>query len=87
MIPQRPNQRVGRFDQLPADEAKALLEAINAMEEHEAINPDWSTGGYFYNWKKYISDEVRGMWGTFTTEQKMALYRQSEEIADLEGSG
>ena len=32
----RPNHRVGRFDQLPADEAKALLEAMDSMSVNDA---------------------------------------------------
>ena len=32
MIPTRPNQRVGRFDQIPADEAEALLEVMDIMD-------------------------------------------------------
>ena len=32
MSARRPNQRVGRFDEMPADEAKALLEAMGSMD-------------------------------------------------------
>ena len=32
----RPNHRVGRFVQLPADEAKALLEAMDSMSVNDA---------------------------------------------------
>lgn len=50
----RPNQRVGRFDEMPADEAKALLEAMDSMSAPRKIwayddglnSPDsrtWST--------------------------------------------
>lgn len=28
----RPHQRVGRFDEMPADEAKALMEAMDSMD-------------------------------------------------------
>ena len=37
MSGRRPNQRVGRFDQLPADEAKALLEAMDSMSAPRKI--------------------------------------------------
>ena len=33
----RPNQRVGRFDEMPADEAKALLEAMDSMSAPRKI--------------------------------------------------
>ena len=37
MSARRPNQRVGRFDEMPADEAKALLEAMDSMSAPRKI--------------------------------------------------
>ena len=37
MSARRPNQRAGRFDEMPADEAKALLEALDSMSAPRKI--------------------------------------------------
>jgi hypothetical protein len=46
--------------------------------------PEWENIGRVHEWRRYISDEVRTMWPTFTDAQQAALYRQANEIASLE---
>lgn len=49
------------------------------IEVHE--NP---LGKHVHEWRTYISKEVAAMWSTFTPEQKQALARQAQELADRE---
>lgn len=46
--------------------------------------PEWDKAGRVHDWKNYISDELRAMWGTFTDVQKQAIARQAEEAASNE---
>jgi len=47
-------------------------------------NPKWEDAERVHEWKNYVSAEVRGMWDTFTPEQKQALARSAEECASRE---
>jgi hypothetical protein len=51
---------------------------------HDLDAPSWDDGGHVHNWKNYISEELRGMWGSFTREQKAAIYRSADETASNE---
>lgn len=56
MSARRPNQRVGRFDQLPADEAKALLEALDSMSAPRKI---WAAPSTARGWNvAFCSDDT-----------------------------
>ncbi len=46
--------------------------------------PDWNSAGPVHEWKNYIGDEVRVMWGMFTDAQKRALARHADNIAGRE---
>lgn len=46
-----------------------------------AINPDWENIGRVHDWRNHVSDEIAGMWHTFTDAQKEALARQAELLA------
>lgn len=48
------------------------------------LMPDWAAKGRVHDWRNYISDEVQAMWPDFTDEQRMALYRQADSIAERE---
>lgn len=47
-------------------------------------NPDWGNIERVHEWKLYISDEVKTMWWTFKLDQREALARQAQEMADME---
>lgn len=47
-------------------------------------NPDWNECKQVYNWKNYVSDDVKKIWNTFTFEQKKLLYENYERFADRE---
>jgi hypothetical protein len=47
-------------------------------------NPEWGTVSRVHNWRNYISDEVKELWSTFTDQQKQALARMAQVIADRE---
>ena len=53
---------------------------LPASYEH----PDWDAAGKVHDWRNYISDEVRQMWESFTTEQKAAIARQADNLAGRE---
>ena len=50
----------------------------------DLASPRWEEGGSVHNWRRYVTEEVRSIWGTFTPEQQAALYRQAEEMAGKE---
>lgn len=52
------------------------------MEEY--LNPKWENAGRVHDWRNYISNELRTVWGTFTDAQKIALGENAEEIAGRE---
>jgi hypothetical protein len=48
------------------------------------LNPNWDEAGRVHDWRNYISAELRGMWNTFTPEQKKAIAESAEETASRE---
>lgn len=34
---------------------------------------DWDEGGRGHNWRNHIGSHTKGIWDSFTTEQKIAL--------------
>lgn len=49
------------------------------------ISPDWTPPHkYVHDWRRYISDEMKSAWDTFTIEQKRMIYESAAELADLE---
>ncbi|MBV7502118.1 hypothetical protein [Achromobacter sp. ACM05] len=59
-----------------------MLETYTTPDDYQS--PDWGDCGKAHEWKNYVTEEVRGMWHTFSDELKKALARQSEAIADIE---
>lgn len=43
--------------------------------------PQWDKAGKVHDWRNYIIQEVRDIWGTFTSEQQKVLYKQADDIA------
>ncbi|HBT4645547.1 recombinase RecA [Klebsiella pneumoniae] len=56
------------------------------MHDEEFLNPKWTEIGTIkpHDWKRYVSHEVRAIWGGFTPEQRILLGRCFEEIANNE---
>lgn len=46
-----------------------------------AGTPNWDRPQGPNDWRLHISEEVRGIWGTFTREQRDALARQAHQQA------
>lgn len=46
--------------------------------------PKWEEAGRVHDWRNYISDELQGMWESFTPEQRRAIGRNAQGIADNE---
>lgn len=46
--------------------------------------PDWANTGKVHDWKNHVPEEVRIIWSSFTTAQKLALYQWSSSLADNE---
>lgn len=40
-----------------------------------------------HDWRNYISDELAGMWHTFTNEQRLSIKENAEELASSENWG
>lgn len=45
------------------------------------LAPKWNEAGRVHDWRNYISEELRKMWGAFTPDQKAALARNADEQA------
>lgn len=56
------------------------------MNVDNYLNPEWAKKGVNipHDWTKYVSEEVRGLWGDFSESQRMALGRCFDDIASLE---
>lgn len=46
--------------------------------------PDWAEPPYVHQWQRYISDELRAIWSTFTPDQRLVIARSAQEVADEE---
>lgn len=51
-------------------------------------DPNWAEHDaklkHVHEWKSYIGEELRGMWGTFSDGQKKAIAANAQDIADRE---
>lgn len=47
-------------------------------------NPDWEHPTEIHEWKDYISDQVKKLWQSFTSEQKVAIAAQAQDQASRE---
>ena len=47
-------------------------------------SPIWKDAGRVHEWKNYISEEIQGIWDTFTVSQKQAIARGADELSGLE---
>lgn len=47
----------------------------------DSQHPNWDNIQGLGNWKRYVSEEVRRLWQTFTPEQREALARQGRAHA------
>ncbi len=43
---------------------------------------DWSEGSHFCNWRRYVGAPVKGIWHTFTDEQKVAIATDARSRAE-----
>ena len=50
----------------------------------EIASPEWDKAERVHDWRNYISERVRRIWGTFTSEQKDALFEMADEMATRE---
>lgn len=50
----------------------------------EVRNPLWDHVGRVHDWRNYVGDATRALWGTFTDEQVMALAADADELAGAE---
>ena len=57
---------------------------LEADTPQDYAEPKWDTTQKVHDWKTYISERVRAMWGTFTGEQRAALAAQAEAQANRE---
>lgn len=47
-------------------------------------SPQWDKAGKTHEWKNYVGEHVKRLWGTFTDEQKAAIAAGAEEAAGRE---
>lgn len=56
----------------------------SVMNADEYLNPDWSNKGKVHNWRNYVSDELKRIWPTFTSEQKRVVAEAMRDASDME---
>jgi len=54
----------------------------NAPRDWES--PDWDHPTRVHEWKHYVSDRVKELWHSFTSEQKVAIAAQADDQASRE---
>lgn len=52
----------------------------------EYLNPDWENvkSNTPHEWRNYVSDKLRSIWGNFSEEQRTILGNCFQNIADAE---
>lgn len=51
----------------------------------EYVSPDWTPPvKYVHDWRRYISDEMKEAWHTFSFDQKRMIYNSAKELAEDE---
>jgi hypothetical protein len=61
-----------------------LTRKTKTMSPDDYKHPEWEKAGRVHDWRNYISNKLRGMWETFTDEQKQAIAESAEEDANAE---
>lgn len=56
------------------------------MNDDKYLNPEWPKNSVItpHDWMRYVSQDVRLLWSTFTPGQRVALGQCFEEIATFE---
>lgn len=49
--------------------------------ESEYLSPEWATEWRVHCWMKYISDEIKQHWHSFSDDQKRMIYENADELA------
>lgn len=59
------------------------------MNKDNYLYPEWAGGDANtpHDWTKYVSEEVRSIWGDFSESQRIALGRCFDDIASREEWG
>lgn len=62
-----------------------VMPEVNEMG-NEWINPEWPDKKfkYIHDWRRYIGQDMRDSWDTFTEHQKRILFENAQIIADGE---
>lgn len=45
---------------------------------------DWGAGGRVHNWKNHVGEQVRLIWVSFSSEQRIAIARDAYDSAGQE---
>jgi len=52
--------------------------------DEDLANPEWEKAGRVHDWRNHVGEETQKLWATFTPEQKRALAKDAQELADGE---
>jgi hypothetical protein len=52
--------------------------------EKEFIKPKWDIIDRVHCWRNYASKELKDLWWTFDNEQRVAIARSMQDVADSE---
>lgn len=65
---------------MPLIAAEDLSDYLRA----QALDPRWEEATRVHDWRNHIGGRIKGMWETFTQEQKFALVEDADERASAE---
>ena len=60
-----------------------LESAVESWNQGRVVGV-WDNPERVHDWRDYVTDTVRGMWGTFSDAQKKAIQAMAQEMADKE---
>jgi len=59
-------------------------DAIVTETPIDYLAPDWVNYEKVHCWRNHINDRIKGMWNTFTADQKAAIAISARELANAE---
>lgn len=54
------------------------------MIPNDYSHPEWDKAQRVHDWRNHISEKLRGLWETFTDEQKQTIAESAEDKAAAE---
>lgn len=57
---------------------------MDYLRDEALAEVDWEEGGRVHNWRNYVGYHTRALWHTLSDEQRVAIVRDADELANRE---